>query len=119
MVDGRLGRAGDHVGGARADRGGAHEGAPAVVHAGEPGGHVYGGLFVAHQDVAEIRVLLQRLPDPAHVAVPENAQGPGEEGILAPVALDVLVFKKANDGLSGRQSKIAHEIPPLTLDPNY
>jgi hypothetical protein len=80
---------------------------------------MHGGLLVAHQDVAEIRVLLQRLTDPTHVAVPEDAQDTGEEGVLVSITLNILVFKKANDGLSGRQLESAHNLLLLQVNSDF
>ena len=98
-VDGRQRRAGDHVGRARSDGRGADKGLQAVLHLGVAAGEVHPGLFVAHHDVRKVRVLLQRLADAGHVAVPEDAQHSGKERSLLPVPLNILVAQKADERL--------------------
>ena len=70
-----------------------------VAGLGVPGRHVDGGLLVAHQDIGQVRVLDQGLPDPRHVAVAEDAQYAREEGVLLAIALDVLILEKSDDCL--------------------
>ncbi len=48
-------------------------------------------------------MLVQRLPDPGHVAVPEDPEAAGEEAVLDAVALDVLGGEKADEGLRCRE----------------
>ena len=43
--------------------------------------------------------LLQRLTEPGHIAVPEDAPHPGEERLLDAVALDVLLGEESHHGL--------------------
>ena len=93
------GRAGDHVCGAGADGRGACKGAQAIRGLGIGGGHVHTGLLVAHQDVLEVGILLQSLPDTGHVAVTEDAEHAGEECVLLSIPLDVLIFQEKNQGL--------------------
>jgi hypothetical protein len=52
--------------------------------------------LVVGQDVG---VLLERLPHAAEVAVAEDAEAAGEEGLAAPVALDVLSGEEADERL--------------------
>ena len=56
-------------------------------------------LFVARLVVAEIGVLLQRLPDSANNAVPEDSEAPGKEGHLHAVTLHVLLLEEGDQGL--------------------
>ena len=56
-------------------------------------------LLVAHQDVFEIGVLLQSLPDARDVSVSEDAQHSGEELVLLTIPLDILILQKLNQGL--------------------
>src|SRR5262249_43746218 len=93
--------AGDHVGGAGADGGGAGEGAQAVVQLGEGGSGVHHRLLVAGEVVGELALLLQRLADARDVAVAGDAPAAGEELLAAAVALDVLVDQEAHDRLGG------------------
>ena len=79
-VDGGQRGAGDHVHRARADRGGHGQGGvpPAVL--GERGGRVHQGLLVAALDERHrVAELVQGLAEAGHVAVPEDAQGGGDQ----------------------------------------
>jgi hypothetical protein len=61
-------------------------------------------LLVPRLVVAEaVAGLLEGLADAGDVAVPEDPEHPGEEGLLAPVALDVLLGQELDDGLRHRQ----------------
>jgi hypothetical protein len=102
-VDGRGGRAGEHVGGAGPDRGGAGERLEAVLHPGVRDRHVDLGLLVARLVVAELGCLLQRLANPGHVAVAEDAPAAGKERLLDPVALDALALQERDQRLGRRQ----------------
>jgi hypothetical protein len=52
----------------------------------------------------EIRVLVERLPDPGDVAMAEDAEAPLEKALLYAVALHVLRGEKADETLGGRDS---------------
>src|SRR3712207_843238 len=62
------------------------------------------GLVVGHP----IYVLLERLAHPRYVAVTEDAKSTGEEALLLPVALHVLVRQKQDKRLGHRQPYSAH-----------
>jgi hypothetical protein len=47
----------------------------------------------------ELRILVQRLADPGHVAVPEDPEAAAEEPVLDAVALDVLGGEEADERL--------------------
>ena len=49
-------------------------------------------------------MLVQRLPEPGHVAVAEDAEAAGEEALAHAVALDVLRAEEADEGLGDGQS---------------
>jgi hypothetical protein len=65
---------------------------------------VYARLFVAHQYVREIGVLLQGLADARDVAVAENPQHSGEECVLPAIPFHVLILQKAHQRLSHRNA---------------
>jgi hypothetical protein len=66
-------------------------------------------LLVARLEVAQLAgALVQGLSDAGHVAVSEDAEAAGEEALLDPVALHVLVGQEADEGLGHRQSHRAH-----------
>ena len=98
-VDGCQRSAGNHVGCAGADGGGAGKGAHSVAGLGKPRRQVHAGLLIAHQDVFEIGVLLQSLAYAGHVSVTEDAEHSREECILLSIAFDILVLQKLNQGL--------------------
>lgn len=60
---------------------------------------MHSGLLVAHHDVTEVRVLLQRLADAGHIAVTKDAEDTGKERRFDPVPLNVLVLEKTDQGL--------------------
>jgi hypothetical protein len=55
-----------------------------------------------------VGVLLQRLAHACDVAVAEDAEASGEEGLLHPVTLDVLVRQEPHQRLGHRQPYRAH-----------
>jgi hypothetical protein len=62
------------------------------------------GLFVPRLEVPQAAgVLLERLPDPRHVAVAEDAEHPGKERPLDAVALHLLLGEEANQRLRHRE----------------
>ena len=71
-------------------------------------------LLVAGHVVGEhVGVLAQGLPDPGHVAVPEDAKAAGEQALLGAVPLGVLVGQELHKGLGhGQPSRAAHLPPP-------
>ena len=111
-VGGGQGGPGDHVEGARADGGRAHVGLEAVGGLGEGGGRVHLPLLVAGHDVGHLLlavgagdlILQEGLADAGHVAVTEDAEGPGDEALLDAVALGVLVGQETDGGLGDRQA---------------
>ena len=103
-VDGGQRRAGDHVQRARADRGGHGQGGVAPAVLGEGGGRVYQGLLVAALDERHhVAELVQRLAEPGHVAVPEDAQGGGNQPAALAVSDRVLPGQERHDGLGDGQ----------------
>ena len=94
--------------------------AQAVAGLGKGRGHVHAGLLVAHQDVFEIGILLQRLPNAGHVAVTEDAEHAGEECVLLSIALDVLILQEKNQGLRHCQATRSPVLlaVSLTLSPS-
>ena len=108
-------RAGNHVGRAGPDRRGAGKGAHPVAGLGKRRRQVHARLFVAHQDVFEIGVLLQRLPNARHVSVTEDAQHSSEECMLLPVPLDVLILQKQNQRLRHRHATRIHTVSPQSI----
>ena len=62
-------------------------------------------LLVARLVVGElVPVLLERLSDAGDVAVSEDAEGTGEQALLHPVALDVLVGQEPDQRLRCSQT---------------
>jgi hypothetical protein len=60
--------------------------------------------------------LLQSLADAGNIAVTKDPEAAGEKGLCLPVAFNVLVFEKGNDGLSHRQvfcGLFAHVCSPI------
>ena len=55
-------------------------------------------------EIAELRILLQRLANAGDAAVAENAEAAGKERLPPAVALDMLVQEELNDGLRHGQS---------------
>ena len=68
------------------------------------------GAVVRH--VALVAELLERLAETRDVAVPEDPPHAGDEALLRPVALDVLLRQEADDGLPDRQPNRAHSVAP-------
>ena len=105
-VDGGQRGTGDHVRRAGPDRRGDRPGLQAVLHPGVADGasapsparcgaeHVGQGLRVAEF------LLQQGLPEPGHVAVPEDAKAAREEPVSLAVAFGVLGGKESDGGLS-------------------
>ena len=103
-VHGREGGAGDHVRRPRPDRARARERPEAVAHPRVAGRDVHHPLLAARLVVGqELGVLVQRLPDPGDVAVPEDPEAAAEEAVLDAVALDVLRGEEADERLRGSQ----------------
>ena len=116
-VRGRHGGAGQHVRRARTDGRGAGQGLQPVQRAGVPGGRVHHALLVAGQVVRQVRLtrgggLQQRLPDPRHVAVAEDPEGPRDQPPFHAVALAVLVRQEPHHRLRDGQSHRCH-LPDL------
>ena len=100
-VHGRGRCPGDHIRGARADRGRASQRTEAVLHFGVARGHVDHALLVAGLVEAEVLPVLQEgLSDARHVAVPEDADGAAEERLSLAIAFDALRAEEAYDGLT-------------------
>ena len=99
-VDGGQRRPGDHVQRARADgRGYCQGGVPSAV-LGERGGRVHQGLLVTALDERHhVAELVQGLAEPGHVAVPEDAQGRGDQPAALAVGHRVLPGQVGHDGL--------------------
>ena len=116
-VRGGQGRAGQQVGRAWPDRGGRGERGPATVDAGVADGLMDHGLLVARLVIREqVRpgrvVLLERLPEAGHVAVPEDAEE-SRDSALADVAVHgPLGGEKLDEGLADGQSAGRHRIVP-------
>ena len=64
------------------------------------------GPVVRH--VAFVAELLERLAEPRDVAVAEDPPHAGDEALLLPVPLDVLLRQEADDRLPDRQPNRAH-----------
>jgi len=79
--------------------GGAGKGLQAVFHFRVTAGDVHRRLLITHHDVLKIRVLLERLADPGNVAMPEDAQHAGKEGILYAIAFNILVLEEPDQCL--------------------
>ncbi len=105
-VDRRQGRTRDQVGGARADRRRHRLRGQAVQLPGVADRRVHHGLLVAalveRHDV--LTGLHQRLADARHVAVAEDAPGPGDQPAPHAVPLGVLGGQEPHQCLGGRQS---------------
>src|SRR5687767_10956933 len=108
-VHGRDRGAGEHVRRAGTDRARARERLQAVPHARVPDGGVHHALLVLRLVVRqEASALFQRLAHPGDVAVPEDPPAPGEEALLAAVALDVLAREEAHEGLGHGEPDRGH-----------
>ena len=104
-VDGGGGRAGHHVGGAGPDRAGAGQRLGAQRGAREAGRGMHHRLLVAGLVVGQIRpALLQRLPEAAHVAVPEDAEDGGDQPPPLTVEFAVLNRQKLHESLRHGQA---------------
>ena len=68
------------------------------------------GLLVLGVEVAELRVLQQRLAYARDAAVAEDAQAAGKERLALSVALDVLVNEKLDEGLRRGESFGLHVV---------
>jgi hypothetical protein len=91
-VDGGHAGPGDHVERPGPDRGGDGQGGPAAGRLGEGGGRVDQGLLVAALDERHPVVeLVEGLAHAGDVAVAEDAEAPGEEALLLPVTVHVLL----------------------------
>ena len=103
-------RAGHHVGRPRPDRGRAGERAQAVALPGIARRDVDHPLLVARRVVGQrIPILMQRLPQPGDVAVPEDPVAAGEEPLTPAVALDLLRGQEADQRLSDREARHARD----------
>ena len=104
-VDGGGGRAGHHVGGARPDRAGAGQRLGAQRGAREAGRGMHHRLLVAGLVVGQISpALLQRLPQTAHVAVPEDAEDGRDQPPPLTVEFAVLNRQKLYESLPHGQA---------------
>ena len=115
-VDGRRGRAGDHVGGAGADRGEAGEGLKAVLDLGIGRGRMDCALLVAYLVVAKVGVLDQRFAHAGHAAVAKNSKAAGEERRFNAIAFHILILEKPDEGLRHSQAdglRLGHRIQLL------
>ena len=109
-VDRGGGRAGDHVGRARADGGQARVGGEPVAHLGVGNGGVHHALLVARQVVGQLVLeLLDGLGEPADVAVAEDSPDAGEEVVPLPIALDALDAEVLDECLTRGQSDCGHD----------
>ena len=103
-VNGRSGGAGDHVGGARPDRGRAGERGEPVPHLRKRYRRMDHGLLVAAKIVGYFLVLMQSLPYARDVTVSEDAPHTCEEGRFFPIPFDELLFEIGRQGLRHGQS---------------
>ena len=109
MVDGCQCGTGDHIRRAWTDRGCACKCLHAIFHFRESAGHMYSGLFIADENIREVRILLQCLTDACHVAMTKDAKHACKELDFLPIAPNVLVLQEFDDGLRGRQSDCRHK----------
>ena len=117
-VDGGGGGAGHHVGGAGADGAGAGQGLGTARRAREPGRGMHHRLLVASLVVGQLApALLQRLPQAAHVAVPENPEDGRNQPPPGAVELAVLNGQILHHCLRHRQAFGLRHAPPLLLSP--
>ena len=108
-IGGGGGRSGQHVGRARAHRGGAGIDLPAQLLLGETGGGVGHALLIAalvHHQVTG--VLLQGLAQAQYVAVTEDGEDAGDELGFHAVDAEVLVIEEFHQGLGHGQTLGAH-----------
>ena len=104
-VDGCGGRAGDHIGRAGADGGGAGQRCQAQVGLSEADGRVDHRLLVAGLVVGQIAAaLLEGLSQAADVAVAEDAEHGRDQAARLAVALAVLCLQELDDRLGHGQA---------------
>ncbi len=106
--------------GAGPDGGGAGEGGEPVAHPGEGGRRVHHALLVAGQVVGQhVRVLglelEECLPDPGHVAVPEDPEAAFDQTLLDAVALGPLLGEETHGRLRDGETDGAHGRPSREL----
>ena len=85
-----------------------------VARLGESGRRMHHALLVAGQVVRQVGLsggcgLQQGLPDAGHVAVAEDAEASGNQPLLHPVALAVLLSQEAHHRLRHRQPYRCHD----------
>jgi len=61
-------------------------------------------LLIAEQVVRQPWILLQRLPNPGDISMPEDSQATREEATLLAVSLDILTIEERDYGLCDRQA---------------
>jgi hypothetical protein len=104
-VDRRAGGAGDHVGGAGADRAGAGKHPQPVVHFGVGRRRVHHRLLVARQVVGQRAALfVERLANAGDVPVAEDPEDAATQRLFAPIARRALPLQKPHHGLRHRQA---------------
>ena len=110
-VDMRERRRSDHVGGARADRGGAGHHALASRRLGEGDRGMRHRLLVV-RPVGRQRIAagVERLAEASHVAVAEDGEHALEQPLLSAVDLDFLGGEEADHCLRGGQSDCFHGV---------
>src|SRR6185503_9971676 len=65
-------------------------------------------LFVAGLVVAKVRILLKRLTNTSHVAMPKDAETTGKELRFSPITFNMLRLEKFDDGLRHTESNRFH-----------
>ncbi len=100
---------GDHVRRAWTDRRAARvDFATQVLFGKTDSGMAHALLVTSLMDHQVAAVLLQRLPNPKHVAMPENGEDASDEFALYAIDFDVLVIEKLHQGLGHGQSGCTH-----------
>jgi hypothetical protein len=56
-------------------------------------------LFIANKDIREIRIFVQRLTDPGNIAMTKDSKNTCKELGFIPIAMDILILQKSDDGL--------------------
>ena len=98
------GGARDHVGRARADRGGAGESLRAQAGPRESGRRMHHRLLIRRLIIRQlIAIFPKRLAQSAHIAVAEDAPNRGNEALQLAVVLGVLHLQEFDQGLPHRQ----------------
>jgi len=68
-------------------------------------------LLIAEQVVRQPWILLQRLPNPGDISMPEDSQATREEATLLAVSLDILTIEERDYCLCDRQAS-CHKARP-------